>query len=327
MTNSPEITVLTIVYNGQQHISQAVESILNQTFEDFEYIIVDNNSTDNTPEILSSYAGEDLRIKVIKEAEQGVLYARNAGLKIANGDWVTILDSDDVALPDRLQKQLDFVKDNSGVVLLGSGCNMIDDNGVFLKRYSYPAEYDSLVDCLENQDAFFPHSSAFYNRQIASELGDYRFPHAEDYDLWLRLSERGKIASIEEPLIELRRTVMSRSYNIKQEPYILFKLVILLCHLRRKRGLSDPFCSKERWDDFLSWVEEKMKRLKCFKKGIAERHLHRIWYSNQETKVTGLLKILVFCLKNPYAISVLYNKKYLLEAAKKIAVQSESYLK
>lgn len=322
MTDKPQITVLTIVYNGELHIQEAIDSIRNQTYTDFEYIVVDNNSTDDTPEILEYYAKRDKRIRVIIETKQGILFARNAGLQQAKGDWVAVLDADDVALPDRLERQFDFVKQNPSVVLVGSGCFMINEAGRLMKEYRYPPDYKSLVDRLEQHQAFFPHSSAFYNRQIVAEIGGYRFPHAEDYDLWFRLSEYGDIACISEPLIKLRRTVMSRSYNISQEPYILFKLIILACHLRRKHGLSDPFLKQEKWDDFLEWTRIQMENFDCFRKGKAQREFFRIWYSKDNNKLIRIFQLFYQFISNRFLRVSLLDRSYLAKAAIQIAQKS-----
>ncbi len=322
MTDKPQITVLTIVYNGELHIQEAIDSIRNQTYTDFEYIVVDNNSTDDTPEILEYYAKRDKRIRVITETKQGILFARNAGLQQAKGDWVAVLDADDVALPDRLERQFDFVKQNPSVVLVGSGCFMINEAGRLMKEYRYPPDYKSLVDRLEQHQAFFPHSSAFYNRQIVAEIGGYRFPHAEDYDLWFRLSEYGDIACISEPLIKLRRTVMSRSYNISQEPYILFKLIILACHLRRKHGLSDPFLKQEKWDDFLEWTRIQMENFDCFRKGKAQREFFRIWYSKDNNKLIRIFQLFYQFISNRFLRVSLLDRSYLAKAAIQIAQKS-----
>jgi len=322
VTDKPQITVLTIVYNGELHIQEAIDSIRNQTYTDFEYIVVDNNSTDDTPEILEYYAKRDKRIRVITETKQGILFARNAGLQQAKGDWVAVLDADDVALPDRLERQFDFVKQNPSVVLVGSGCFMINEAGRLMKEYRYPPDYKSLVDRLEQHQAFFPHSSAFYNRQIVAEIGGYRFPHAEDYDLWFRLSEYGDIACISEPLIKLRRTVMSRSYNISQEPYILFKLIILACHLRRKHGLSDPFLKQEKWDDFLEWTRIQMENFDCFRKGKAQREFFRIWYSKDNNKLIRIFQLFYQFISNRFLRVSLLDRSYLAKAAIQIAQKS-----
>ena len=321
----PRITVLTIVYNGERYLREAIDSILCQTCKDFEYILVDNNSTDSTPRILKDYSDKDNRIKVIRETKQGVLYARNAGLRVTRGDWVAVLDADDVALPNRLERQLGFMEKNPDVVLVGSGCFMIDEVGKHLKQYRYPLSHKSLVECLENRKAFFPHSSAFFKKVAVTQLGGYRFPHAEDYDLWFRLSEKGRISCIEQPLIKLRRFVVSRSYGVSQEEYLLFTFAGLFCHLLRKEGLVDLFSTKERVS-FLLWIRGQMKNLNCFKKGKAARELCRIWYS-KGNKFKCLSQIFWKFISDKYAREFLLDRDYLEKAAMQIAQEVTSGIK
>jgi len=328
MTNYPEITVITIVYNGERYIREAVDSILNQTYKDFEYVIVDNNSTDKTPAILREYAQKDRKIKIIREPQQGILYARNAGLKVAQGEWIAVLDADDIALPDRLECQLNLVEKNPDVILVGSGLILIDENGKFIKRYSYPSDHKSLVDRLENQKAFFAHSSAFFKRSVVSKLNGYRILYGEDYDLWLRLSMCGEIACVPEPLIKLRVFVMSHSYVVSQESWTLSNLAALVCHFLRKEGLADPSLAKEdEWNKFLAQVRIRAESLSVFQKGKAMRELYRIWYSKENGKLYRVLEILYQLISNRFARAVLLDRSYLKNVGIRITEEIKPYLK
>ena len=321
---NPKVTVLTVVYNGERYIREAVDSVLNQSYRDFEYLLVDNNSTDSTPKILESYARGDKRIKIIKETKQGPLYARSTGLKFAKGEWIAVLDADDMALPNRLECQLNLIKNNPAVVFVGSGCIMIDEDGKFLKEYNYPCEHKSLVRRLENHQAFPPHSSALFRRTDAIRLNGYRFPHAEDYDLWLRLSEQGEIACVQSPLIKLRRYVESRSYNVAQRSYILYKVVPLVLHLRRKAGLSDlATIGGKEWNDFLEWAWMRMERLGYFQKAEAMRELNRIRYSRTDNNLYRLFQMLRQVLSNRSARRALIEPMYLKNIAERLTEESK----
>jgi len=117
---------------------------------------------------------------------------------------------------------------------------------------------------------------------------------------------------------------MSWSYNISQKPYILFKLIILVCHLRRKHGLSDLHLTRERWDSFVKWVNRRIENLGCFRKGKAQRELYRIWYSKSRDKLSCLLDMLHYVLSHPDARAFLRNRSYLTDAAAQIAAESET---
>lgn len=324
MTECPEISVLTIVHNGERFIKEAIDSVLSQTCKNFEYIIVDNNSTDNTPGILAEYARKDSRIRIINENNKGILYARNAGLSEAKGEWIAVLDADDVAFPCRLEKQLDFVKKDEGLVLVGGGCVIIDENGRGLKNYIYPSGHHSLLERLEEQSAFFPHSSAFYKRELVACLGGYRFSYAEDYDLWLRLSACGKIASIPLPLIKLRRSTSSNSYNVSQDKYLLHKIFVLVSHMRRKMQLSDVFLAgQEQKDDFMTWLKEQAESLGALKKGRAIRELNRVRHSVNQSKFKRTLRILSMLVNDRHSRAFLFDRGFLKNAAIEIAEASK----
>lgn len=324
MTLNPEISVLTIVYNDDRYISEAIDSILAQSYSKYEYIIVDNDSTDSTPQILESYEKRDKRIRVIKEKRRGIFYARNTGLKIARGKWVAILDADDIASHKRLEYQFDHVKKNPNVILLGSGCILIDENGKGLKTYSYPGDHKALVSCLENQKAFFPHSSSLYNRQTAVEMGGYRSSYAEDYDLWLRLSMCGNVACIPSPLIKLRRSVSSNSYNVSEVTYRLHNMTALVLYLRRKMDLREPNRNSEEWEVASEWIRRQMEDLKVFEKVKALREMNRLRYSTEFTKMGRLSRVMYKLISNRYARDAfLLDRSYMKKAAVKIAEASK----
>jgi glycosyltransferase involved in cell wall biosynthesis len=325
MRNLPSTSVVTIVYNGERYLKEAIDSILCQTYGSFEYIIVDNNSTDSTPIILEQYRQKDQRIKVIREQKQGILFARNAGLRAARGEWIAVLDSDDVALENRLERQLSYLRSNPSVILVGSGCIMIDQDGKVLKEYRYPENHESLVRRLESNQAFFAQSSAMMRRSSVMQLHEYRFSSAEDYDLWLRLCAIGRIACIDDPLIMLRRYVKSNSYRIDQKEYVLTKVISLICYLRKKEGLSDLFMDgNKEWRDFKEWIRNKMELKNVFKNAEAMREINRLRY-NMEGKnfdtLYGFLKIIAI---NPSVFKAALNRYYLRDIAEQIVEDSKS---
>ena len=186
--NSPRVTVLMAVYNGERFLRPAIESILNQTFTDFELLIVDDASTDSTPAIIRSY--QDPRIRVIRnERNSGAGYSRNVGLRNARGEYIAVLDADDVAYPQRLAEQVAFLDAHADIVLLGGAQDLIDERGVRLKTMYFPT--DPLIirwtllfrNCVQ-------HSTVMYRRDAALQAGGYdpKLPSAEDFSLWGRLA-------------------------------------------------------------------------------------------------------------------------------------------
>ncbi|MCP8319033.1 MAG: glycosyltransferase, partial [Candidatus Methylarchaceae archaeon HK01B] len=138
---SPKITILMSVYNGEKYLREAIDSILNQTFKDFEFLIINDGSTDRTVEILRSY--HDSRIKIItNEKNMGLTKSLNKGLKIARSEYVARMDADDISYPRRLEVQYEYMKKNPDVGIVGSWNDVIDDKGntIDYRKHSLSSE-------------------------------------------------------------------------------------------------------------------------------------------------------------------------------------------
>ena len=182
-----KISVLLCVFNGQSSLARAIESILKQDFREFEFLIINDGSTDRTEEIAKNYLKLDSRIKYFFKEHSGLTDSLNYGLKKASGDWIARIDADDYS------KKIDCinswnVENNKNIVLLGSNFSFIIDNKIS-HNSKLPLTHKSLMKNLKI-NGFFPHSSAFFSRKKAIQIGGYRcfFIKAQDHDLWLRLS-------------------------------------------------------------------------------------------------------------------------------------------
>lgn len=201
-----ECSVLLTVYNGAATLGETINSILNQTEKDFEFIIIDDGSKDQTPEIIRKYAKEDSRVRPVLHSENAGLSARlNEGLLLAQTDLVARIDHDDIALAKRLELQIRFMRTRPEVVAAGTfvyhmGRTLLRDRLVRL-----PAEHDEIVNVLPTQNCMY-HPSMMLRRNAVLLAGSYRreFRHSEDYDLWLRLSKKHKLANLQVPLLRYR---------------------------------------------------------------------------------------------------------------------------
>lgn len=196
VTRAPKVSVIMSVYNAENHLRQAIESILSQSFSDFELIVADDGSTDHSFEIINSYC--DQRIRAMRAPlNQGLYHVRNRLLGVAKGEYVAVLDSDDVALPDRLRIQAEFLDQNAGVVLVGTRYELIDEKGVVTGVSKI------LTDSLEISWRLlfgncFGHSTVMYRLNEAKLVGGYGdFAPAEDYSLWTRLVARGRAVNLD----------------------------------------------------------------------------------------------------------------------------------
>ncbi|MEA2781826.1 MAG: hypothetical protein QOK29_3370 [Rhodospirillaceae bacterium] len=205
MGDPPQVSVLMPVRNGARWLCEAIDSVLTQSLPDLELIVVDDGSTDMTPEILAGYAERDSRVRPIYGDAEGLVAALNRGLGAARAPFVARLDSDDIALPQRLERQLRHLEANGNIALLGSWAERMDDMGQTNRRLMPPVNPAELVRALSSTNPFI-HSSVMYRTAVARKLGGYRavFEAAEDYDLWLRFTEVGDIANLPELLVRYR---------------------------------------------------------------------------------------------------------------------------
>lgn len=206
LATHPEISVIMSVYNGGSFLKQAIESILNQEFQNFDFIIVNDGSDDDTSKILDEYSKIDERIKVINnEEKRGLTFSLGLAIAKSNAPFFARMDADDLSLPDRLGKQLDFVKNNPEVAVVSSNAIVIDGNGREVKKVTLPP--DNLFVRLLPRRNLFVHGSTMIRRASFDIIGGYnkKFLLAQDYDLFLRFLKNGyKLANLSDYLYELR---------------------------------------------------------------------------------------------------------------------------
>ncbi len=224
------------VYNDPRFVGHAIESILTQSFEDFEFVIVDDGSTDTTPSILEKYAFQDSRIRIFRQPNAGTTAAANYGLSLVRGKYVARIDSDDISYPHRLATEVQFLEQNPDVALVGGGAHIIDFEGriVGLRNIVTSRPERTLWHrCIYQQ------SDVMFRTEIVSKLGGYRekFRNAQDYDLWLRISETAQIAKLDVILGQWRLNgggyTLSRRIEQKNE-------VCLIKRFAYRRRKSNP---------------------------------------------------------------------------------------
>lgn len=206
----PKVTVLMAVYNGERYLREAMESVLCQTFRDFEFLIINDGSTDNTRELILSY--DDARI-VLVDSEHNVGQTRslNRGLELAAGELIARQDADDVSEPERLAKQVVFLNRHPEVALLGTWYKEIDVQGTVIGKGKLPCDttdirWSLLFFCP------FVHSAVMFRKSVVSErIGFYNeaLAYSQDYELWHRIARRLPVANLPEPLVRLRATPWS----------------------------------------------------------------------------------------------------------------------
>ncbi|OQY14044.1 MAG: hypothetical protein B6I30_01800 [Desulfobacteraceae bacterium 4572_187] len=197
---NPKISVVMSVYNGKKHLKEAVESVLCQSCQDFEFIIVNDASTDKTNEILESF--DDPRIKIIKNTENmGLTKSLNIGIKAAKGKYIARMDADDISLPHRFEIQVEYLERNPECAVAGSSYYQIDDKGTICSFIEVLTNDPDIKEGLKTQN-WFGHGSVMMKKDAFLKAGGYneKYKFAQDYDLWLRLAAEHRLANIKEPL-------------------------------------------------------------------------------------------------------------------------------
>lgn len=219
MVENPEISILMSVYNGDVFVTEAVESILGQTFTDFEYIIIDDASTDKTSEILAQYAAQDPRIRIFKnEKNMGLTASLNLGLVHAKGKYIARMDSDDLSLRERLMTQYWFMEEHPPVVAVGSAVVVIDEQGRQLGEKSLAISTEEIKSKMLFNNQFI-HSTLFLKADVLKESGGYNetFKKSQDYELMLRLSSRYPVVNLKEKLLQFRLHGDSLSWTSRDQ--------------------------------------------------------------------------------------------------------------
>lgn len=203
----PKISVIMPVFNQEpSYLRLATESILVQTFSDFEFIIIDDGSRDEITAILSEYSHRDERIRLLRnEKNSGIIVSLNRGIDASRGEYIARMDSDDISLENRLERQLRFLEEHPDHVLVGTNAITIDEDGRETGSLVFPEGYRSIIDTILLRNPIL-HPTWFVKRALFEEAGRYDedAPRIEDYEFLLRIAPKYKIANLPEKLLRYR---------------------------------------------------------------------------------------------------------------------------
>lgn len=291
--SKPEVTVLLPVYNASGYLRDAVDSILRQTFKDFELLVINDGSKDDTSTIIQSYS--DPRIRTVQHSKnEGLIKSLNEGLKIAHGNYIVRMDADDVSLPNRISRQVKFMNAHPEVAVAGTWFKDINGKGKVAKT---PGKHDALKSYL-----FFScglaHPTVIIRKNVFQShhlFYNADFPHAEDYELWVRASRMLKLANIPEVLLHYRY----HDHQVSSQHNSVQRSSIHRCHQRQLMELGlKPNVKELRMhfaianllfkpekefamgaESWLAKVEEANKRTKIFSQASFKRMIGSYWYN------------------------------------------------
>ncbi|GMW02511.1 MAG: hypothetical protein AMXMBFR84_36470 [Candidatus Hydrogenedentota bacterium] len=238
----PRISCCMAVYNAERYLLEAVQSILDQSFSDFELVAVNDGSNDASVAILKSLADRDRRIRVISHENRGISNVRNELLHEASCELIAWMDSDDVALPERFARQLTYMDDHPECVVLGAKAMLVDPDGDALTELECLESHEEIEawHLAPNSSAAIVNPSCMLRRSVAIAAGGYRtgFEGSEDYDLFLRMAERGRLANLPEMLLRYRQHLKSLSHDTyEKQRMAAFRA---LKETMERRGLPVP---------------------------------------------------------------------------------------
>ena len=241
MSRPPLVSVIMPVYNTERYVAEAVESILGQTYREFEFLIADAGSTDKSRAIIEHYAAKDARIRLWTRAGTSPQERLNEMLDQARGELVARMDADDVALPERFERQVAFLQANPNHVVVGSQVLIMDPDGAPLCIWAREQTHEE-IEALQfrgTNGSVIPHAGSMYRREPVLAVGKYRTElyFGDDLDLFLRLGERGwRMANV--PLVLLKHRMHLRSV-CNQDPLVAWeKIHEILQQARERRGLE-----------------------------------------------------------------------------------------
>jgi glycosyltransferase involved in cell wall biosynthesis len=242
MSAEPKISVVMPVHNGAAWLAEAIKSVLAQTLTGFELLVVDDGSTDASPDIAAAFSNHDSRVRSIRlPRRQGLISALNTALGLVRAELIARLDADDAALPGRFAAQARYFAERPALVLLGTAAERIDEVGRSIGYMRPATDPEQLRQILQKKGNPFIHSSIMMRTPMVRKLGGYREPFlgAEDFDLWLRMCEHGGITNLAEPLVRYRIHGGNVRTRLPVRQCFSTRLALASADLRRTNGF-DP---------------------------------------------------------------------------------------
>lgn len=229
-----KVSVVMCVYNAEKYVSQSIESILFQTYNDFEFIILDDCSTDSTLDLVKKYQKQDTRIKVITNNEnKGLTYSLNKAIEFAKGEYIARMDADDISHKQRLEKQVGFLERNNDIAVLGTCAKNINEEGIITGNRRVPLNHTKIEEVIKIVNPLI-HPSVMFRKKRIEDIGGYdnRYRVVQDYELWFRCIEYDlKLANLPYELIYYR--VNDNYLNRKSLKYRITDLKIRYNAYRR----------------------------------------------------------------------------------------------
>ena len=279
----PLISVVMSVYNGEKYLAEAIKSILSQTYKSFEFIIINDGSTDKSLEIIHHYQELDDRIVLISRENRGLIASLNEGIKKAQGKYIARMDADDSSLPTRLEEQVEFMENNTDIGI--SGCAVIRFGENIKTLYGSLLKNNEAIKSELLFSSPFAHPSVIMSRKVILKYNlfyDNNFLHAEDFELWTRMAKVTKMANLSKPLLKYRVVASSitreANKNIEERYLIHKKIFSTYC-----KELGTQNSEKENKLHFNIAIHERIKKQEIYFEEL-EKYFNKLIDGKQKQK-------------------------------------------
>jgi glycosyltransferase involved in cell wall biosynthesis len=236
---NPKITVIMSVFNGERYLEESINSILGQSYKNFEFIIADDASHDKTPRILKHWATKDPRIKIITNTKNiGLTVSLNKAIRRARGEYLARQDFDDISLNQRFEKQIEFLKEHPEVMILGTFGFVTNSDGKILREMTLPTSFAEIKKELIKRNPFI-HTSVMMKKDFINEIGGYneKFRISQDYELWFRSLRKGRAENL--PLFLVKKRCHPQMISLTSDMEYLRNAIFL-----RKQAIEKGDYSK-----------------------------------------------------------------------------------
>jgi glycosyltransferase involved in cell wall biosynthesis len=302
-----KLTVLMSVYNGLPHLTEAIKSILYQTLKDFTFLIIDDGSTDGSSEYLDTII--DPRVQIIHQNNQGLGAALNRGMSLIETEYVARMDADDIALPRRLENQINYLRANNEIGMLGCRFAFTIDGSHYDAQPPLPLSHNEIIDVIMRGGHSISHVTIMFKLDAALRIGGYRINGVgQDWDFFLRMGEVSKLANLNDVLQLVR--IHSNSYAWKNvEKTILGQRFAIACKERRRKGLREPNITvfTTEWER-RNRVKHLHTRLQCVS---AVNYRKYIYARLSNHKFAAFLRLFIAGISSPSRV-ILRLHKFLL---------------
>jgi len=294
---NPIISVITNNYNCGKYLRTNIDSILSQDYDNWEHIIVDCGSTDESINIIKSNAHNKLRLIQIPFC--GVSKGRDIGIRQAQGEIIAILDADDFALPQRLIKQVEVLNMNPSTVAVGGGIIRVNENSGRRKAYTYPNDHKNIIYLIRMGINPLPHSTLMFRKKSYEEVGGYSevMEKSEDFDFLLRLERVGYLTSIQEPLViySLRKDSHTNRHKPKGRNVDYYSILAIILSSSNSNRFKLTHCKIEKWLDDIG--------LKCIEGILCRWAFHTVLKNHNDLDIASLKIIMKAILQRIWKIS------------------------